>query len=69
MSAINQGHVKSEINENGIATIEFGHPLSNSLPGKILQLLAKTITEIGAKNDVKVIILKSEGGKCVLRRC
>ena len=61
MSAINQGHVKSEINENGIATIEFGHPLSNSLPGKILQLLAKTITEIGAKNDVKVIILKSEG--------
>lgn len=61
MSAINQGHVKSEINENGIATIEFGHPLSNSLPGKILQLLAKTITEIGAKKDVKVIILKSEG--------
>ena len=57
MSAINQGHVKSEINENGIATIEFGHPLSNSLPGKILQLLAKTITEIGAKKDVKVIIL------------
>lgn len=63
MSAINQGHVKSEINENGIATIEFGHPLSNSLPGKILNLLAKTITDIGAQAEVKVIILKSEGDR------
>jgi len=63
MSAINQGHVKSEINENGIATIEFGHPLSNSLPGKILNLLAKTITDIGAKDEVKVIVLKSEGDR------
>ena len=61
MSAINQGHVKSEVNENGIATIEFGHPLSNSLPGKILNLLAKTITDVGAQKDVKVIILKSAG--------
>lgn len=63
MSAINQGHVKSEINENGIATIEFGHPLSNSLPGKILNLLAKTIADIGAKDEVKVIVLKSEGDR------
>lgn len=63
MSAVNQGHVKSEINENGIATIEFGHPLSNSLPGKILNLLAKTITDIGAKNEVKVIVLKSAGDR------
>jgi len=63
MNALNQGHVKSEINENGIATIEFGHPLSNSLPGKILNLLAKTITDIGAQDAVKVIVLKSEGDR------
>ncbi|WP_027418014.1 enoyl-CoA hydratase/isomerase family protein [Crocinitomix catalasitica] len=63
MSAINQGHVKSEINEKGIATIEFGHPLSNSLPGKILNLLAKTITDVGAQHEVKVIILKSAGDR------
>jgi methylglutaconyl-CoA hydratase len=63
MSAINQGHVKSEINEKGIATIEFGHPLSNSLPGKILNLLAKTITDVGAKNEVKVIVIKSAGDR------
>lgn len=63
MSAINQGHVKSEINDKGIATIEFGHPLSNSLPGKILNLLAKTITDIGADEKVNVIILKSDGDR------
>ena len=36
------GHVESSTN-NGIATITFGHPQSNSLPGSLLQLLAKTI--------------------------
>lgn len=61
MSAVNQGHVNFEISEHGVATIEFGHPLSNSLPGKILEKLRKTITDIGAQNDVKVIILKSAG--------
>lgn len=61
MSAVNQGHVKQDISSNGIAIIEFGHPLSNSLPGKILDLLARTITTVGAQHDVKVIILKSDG--------
>jgi len=59
--AIDQGHVDSSINEKGIATIEFGHPLSNSLPGKILQKLADTITEMGSNDSVKVIVLKSAG--------
>lgn len=59
--AIDQGHVLVATNESGIATIEFGHPLSNSLPGKILQKLAETITSLGISNDVKVIILKSSG--------
>lgn len=63
MSAVNQGHVKYEISEKGIATIEFGHPLSNSLPGKILAQLAKTISDVGAMNTVKVIVLKSAGEK------
>lgn len=61
--AINQGHVNFEIAESGIATIEFGHPMSNSLPGKILQKLADTITELGKNDDVKVIILTSAGVK------
>ncbi len=60
---MNQGHVDFTINEKGIATIEFGHPMSNSLPGKILQKLAQTITKLGNDSSVKVIVLKSTGDK------
>lgn len=62
-TAIDQGHVKYTIAESGIATIEFGHPLSNSLPGKILQKLADTITELGQNKEVIVIVLRSSGEK------
>lgn len=61
--AIDQGHVHSSIDERGVATIEFGHPMSNSLPGKILRLLAETITEVGNNPEAKVIILRSTGEK------
>ncbi len=47
----------------GVGTITFGHPLSNSLPGRVLQKLADTITELGKNDGVKVIVLKSEGEK------
>ncbi len=60
-TAIQQGDVQLEINEKGIATIEFFHPLSNSLPGKVLAKLAETITRAGENDAVKVIILKSAG--------
>ncbi|CAN5314819.1 enoyl-CoA hydratase/isomerase family protein [soil metagenome] len=54
-----EAYVKSH-NEHGINTIEFFHPQSNSLPGKILATLAQ---EIHAANDsdTKVIVLKSAG--------
>jgi methylglutaconyl-CoA hydratase len=58
--AVNQGTVAFKINE-GVATITFGHPLSNSLPGKVLKKLADTITELGKNEEAKVIVLKSEG--------
>lgn len=61
MEAINQGDVSFEIDSNGIASIEFFHPLSNSLPGKVLAKLAKTITDLGQNEQVNVIILKSQG--------
>ena len=57
---LNQGKVGTAI-ENGIGTIEFFHPLSNSLPGKLLSELASTITEMGENDLVKVIVLKSAG--------
>lgn len=47
--------------ENGIGTIEFFHPAHNSLPGNILSELAKTITESGENDAIKVIVLKSGG--------
>lgn len=62
-NAVDQGHVAYTIAETGIATLEFGHPLSNSLPGKVLQKLADTITELGQNDAVKVIVLKSAGEK------
>jgi methylglutaconyl-CoA hydratase len=61
-SIIEQGTVESSI-ENGIATVEFYHPLSNSLPGKILAKLAKTVTALGQNDDVTVIVLKSAGAR------
>lgn len=55
-----EAYVKRDIQDN-IATIEFFHPASNSLPGAILNKLADTITETGKNKDVNVIILKSAG--------
>jgi methylglutaconyl-CoA hydratase len=63
MTDINQnGYVKSEV-QNGISTIEFFHPQSNSLPGKILNELANAITDAGNHTETKVIVLKSAGEK------
>ena len=39
--AMNQGNVELSINEKGIATIEFSHPLSNSLPGKNISKISR----------------------------
>jgi len=49
--------------EHGINTIEFFHPQSNSLPGRILEELAREIHFAGTHDDTKVIILKSGGEK------
>lgn len=59
---MNVAFVTSEI-KNNISEITFGTPKSNSLPGEILEKLAKTILDEGAKSDVKAILLKSEGEK------
>lgn len=54
------GYVKSEVHK-GIATIEFFHPQSNSLPSKLLQELANEIEVQGHEREVKVILLQSGG--------
>lgn len=57
------GFVLAEITTNGIGLITFGHPMSNSLPGHILQTLADTITEVAADERTKVLVLQSQGSK------
>jgi methylglutaconyl-CoA hydratase len=51
------GYVKSNI-ENGVGTVTFFHPQSNSLPGEILGALAAEITKVGSDPAAK-----SDGGK------
>ncbi|MDB4161310.1 enoyl-CoA hydratase/isomerase family protein [Bacteroidia bacterium] len=60
MNAVDQGDVTYYI-ANGIATVEFHHPLSNSLPGKVLAKLADTITALGTNDDALVLIVRSAG--------
>ena len=60
MNAVDQGNVTYAI-EQGIATIEFSHPLSNSLPGKVLAKLADTITTLGQDDTVKILVVRSAG--------
>jgi methylglutaconyl-CoA hydratase len=55
-----EGYVKSHTH-NGIATITFFHPQSNSLPSHLLDQLTKEILLAGNDNAVKVIVLQSDG--------
>jgi len=57
-----EGYVSHSL-DHGIATIEFFHPASNSLPSTILSDLAKTINDVGIDDRVKVIVLKSGGDR------
>lgn len=59
---IQQGYVQSETH-NGITTIEFFHPQSNSLPGKLLEALAHAIHGAGNEEDTRVIVIRSGGEK------
>lgn len=60
--SINDGYVKTETHQ-GITTIEFFHPQSNSLPGKILDELTLEIHAASQEDDCKVIVLRSAGNK------
>ncbi|MBL0034215.1 MAG: enoyl-CoA hydratase/isomerase family protein [Flavobacteriales bacterium] len=59
---MNDGYVKSEVID-GIATVTFHHPKSNSLPGHVLRSMAQAIEDAGRNSDVRVIILRSDGEK------
>jgi methylglutaconyl-CoA hydratase len=44
-----------------IASIEFGHPASNSFPAQLLHQLTETIETLGQNPDVAILVLKSQG--------
>ena len=49
--------------ENGIGSITFGHPNSNSLPSTLLSRIAKAFEDLGNDAAAKVILFQSEGEK------
>jgi methylglutaconyl-CoA hydratase len=57
-----EAFVRSDIS-NGIGTITFFHPQSNSMPGSQLTKLAAEVEKLGKDETVKVIVLRSEGEK------
>ena len=60
--AVLAGGVTTEV-AHGIATVTFFHPLSNSLPGKVLSALVDAIRHAGQNPDVRVVVLQSAGEK------
>jgi len=58
-----RGFVRTETDGRGISRILFGHPSHNAFPGELLKDLAATIYEIGKNDDVRIILLKSEGNR------
>ena len=47
--------------ENKIATLEFGHPASNSFPSDLLNRLTNELNNLSTNSEVSVIVLKSSG--------
>ena len=47
--------------ENGVATVEFGHPAGNSFVSELLERLQLELHKLSDDNSVVIIVLKSEG--------
>ncbi len=61
-TADQEGKVDTDI-QDGIGTITFFHPKSNSLPGTLLKQIAEAIIDLGRKDEVNILVLQSEGEK------
>lgn len=59
-SPLEAGRLQTKTGD-GIATITFSHPKSNSLPGKLLADLTAAVTAAGNDPNAQVILLRSEG--------
>ena len=63
MSSENQNGSLETTFHNTVATVQFGHPASNSFPRQLLDRLTAEINALSLNENITVIILKSEGAK------
>jgi methylglutaconyl-CoA hydratase len=63
MSVLTEGKISTTITEQGIAHVEFFHPMSNSMPGQLLGELADAIDTLSSNDAVYVIVLQSAGDR------
>jgi methylglutaconyl-CoA hydratase len=62
ITRLQNGYVRTETHQ-GVTTIEFHHPQSNSLPAKMLEELVQEIHGVAYDDDTRVILLRSSGEK------
>jgi len=55
------GSVKTEIKDDGLAVITFGHPAHNSLPSGLLNEMSRQIHAAGSHPGTRLILLQSTG--------
>lgn len=58
---MDSGFVKTDINDDGLAVITFGHPAHNSLPSDLLRGMSKQIQSAGHHPSTRLILLQSAG--------
>lgn len=61
-TTIQNGSLQTIFN-NAVATVQFGHPASNSFPRELLNRLTVEINALSLNKTVSVIVLQSEGSK------
>lgn len=57
-----EGSLYTQIS-SGVATVEFGHPASNSFPSTLLDRLTKELYSLSENDQVSIIVLRSEGNR------
>ncbi|MFH6945959.1 enoyl-CoA hydratase/isomerase family protein [Flavobacterium sp. FlaQc-50] len=63
MSSDNQSGSLQTTIKNAIATVQFGHPASNSFPKTLLKRLTAEIHSLSSNETISIIVLQSEGSK------
>ena len=63
MSSENQNGSLQTTFQNTVATVQFGHPASNSFPRELLDRLTDEINLLSRNETISVIVLQSEGSK------